>query len=204
MASDTKACSLANCHSRVCWAASRLVLADANEVPPGCPNRVRLADPAMRLVPSLGGSELYITPAAAQAVAAHSFTEALPPFYKLVESGRLTLLELQAAHAYEAPAVAARVDVPETDSVAEDEFGAAAAISTSWIEVELVDSAGHPMIAEEYRITLPDGSVRTGELAEDGRVRFDEMLAGDCTIAFPGLGVTEARATQTAEVTDHA
>ncbi len=57
----------------------------------------------------------------------------------------------------------------------------------TWIEVELVDDDGNPIGSEAYKITLPDGSIRTGNLDGDGKARFDGIQPGSAQIAFPNL-----------------
>ncbi|HZV00719.1 MAG TPA: hypothetical protein VFF73_28650 [Planctomycetota bacterium] len=56
---------------------------------------------------------------------------------------------------------------------------------SGWIEVELLDEDGEPLAKEPYRITLPNGEVRTGEVNEDGRVRLDDIPEGMCQVALP-------------------
>ena len=39
----------------------------------------------------------------------------------------------------------------------------------------MVDAEGAPIRARGYRLTLPDGSVRTGTLNDQGTLRFDDL-----------------------------
>ena len=55
----------------------------------------------------------------------------------------------------------------------------------TWIEVRLIDQNRNYVPGERYRITLPDSSVREGALDQDGRVRIEGIVAGQCRITFP-------------------
>lgn len=61
----------------------------------------------------------------------------------------------------------------------------------TWIGIELVDQKGHPVPNERYRVTLPDGTIREGQLDAQGRARFDDIDPGSCQISFPDLHATE-------------
>jgi hypothetical protein len=56
-----------------------------------------------------------------------------------------------------------------------------------WIEVELVDESGAPVVGERCRIALPDGTERFEKTNRDGLIRVDRTVAGQCTISFPDL-----------------
>ena len=59
---------------------------------------------------------------------------------------------------------------------------------THWISIELVGEDGKGIAFEEFCITLPDGSRRTGMLDEKGRARLDNLPdAGVGSITFPEL-----------------
>jgi uncharacterized protein (DUF2345 family) len=57
----------------------------------------------------------------------------------------------------------------------------------TWIEAALVDMDGQPMPGERYRITLPDGTAHEGRLDAYGRVRLDQIVAGEAVIVWPDL-----------------
>ena len=61
----------------------------------------------------------------------------------------------------------------------------------SWIEIAVVDAYGRPITNRPYRLRLPDGSVRTGVLNDQGLIRFDDVDPGECTLE---LGEVEAEA----------
>jgi hypothetical protein len=57
---------------------------------------------------------------------------------------------------------------------------------TGWIEVQLVNWTGAPMSGAAYRIALPSGQVKKGELDADGLVRLEQLPEGACEVSFPG------------------
>lgn len=78
-------------------------------------------------------------------------------------------------------------DVPPTE---EEEPGAAPAESApppAWVELELHGTDGRPLAGERYRLELPDGEVREGELGPDGRAREEDVPQGVCKVSFPEL-----------------
>ncbi len=58
---------------------------------------------------------------------------------------------------------------------------------TSWVECEMVDEADNPCAGIAYEIKLPDGSVATGTLDNNGFVRIDGCEPGQCEFGFPDL-----------------
>lgn len=58
---------------------------------------------------------------------------------------------------------------------------------TAWIEVELLDDDGKPVVGERYRITLPDNSVAEGSLDGEGKARVQGFQPGSCKVTFPDL-----------------
>lgn len=56
-----------------------------------------------------------------------------------------------------------------------------------WVKIALVDEEGQPMAGESYRIVLPDGSERTGELDAAGEACIDDIDAGvsSVTVHWP-------------------
>jgi len=57
----------------------------------------------------------------------------------------------------------------------------------TWIEIELLDMAGNPVVGERYWILLPDGTTREGRLDSAGRAYFGDLDPGECDIRFPDL-----------------
>ena len=65
------------------------------------------------------------------------------------------------------------------------------AADATWIEVQLLDKQNNPMVGEKYQIRLPDSSLMEGTLDENGKVRFDRIVAGRATITFPNFDTGE-------------
>lgn len=80
------------------------------------------------------------------------------------------------------PARVARVQL-----VAEPGKGGDKLRPPSWIEIELVGEDDEPIPGARYRITLPGGALREGELDDQGRARLDDLPAGACRVSFPDL-----------------
>ncbi len=56
---------------------------------------------------------------------------------------------------------------------------------THWIEIHLVDDAGHPMAQEAYVVYPPGGDPISGTLDENGHARHEQLQAGPCKVVFP-------------------
>jgi hypothetical protein len=65
-----------------------------------------------------------------------------------------------------------------------------AAIKT-WIAIQLTDEDGNPVPDAAYSVTLPDGSVMTGSLDDQGFARFDDIDPGKCLVSFPEIHAKE-------------
>ena len=57
----------------------------------------------------------------------------------------------------------------------------------AWIGIELLAEDGTPASWERFRVRLPDGGLRTGELDRSGRVEITGIPPGTCKVTFPGL-----------------
>lgn len=57
----------------------------------------------------------------------------------------------------------------------------------SYLNVELVDSAGAPMAGELFEVILPNGKIWAGRLDEHGRARIDGIEPGGGNVRFPAL-----------------
>ena len=62
-----------------------------------------------------------------------------------------------------------------------------------WIEFQLVDQDNQPVPGEPFRVRLPDQSLVTGTLDNEGKVRFERLIAGQATICFTGMDEKEWR-----------
>ncbi|HXU67956.1 MAG TPA: PAAR domain-containing protein [Polyangia bacterium] len=57
----------------------------------------------------------------------------------------------------------------------------------SWIEIELVDQDGNPVVDQPYEITTSDGKKLAGTTDGKGKARVNWIESGDCQVTFPGL-----------------
>jgi len=60
----------------------------------------------------------------------------------------------------------------------------------SWIEIKLIDEDNRPVSGEAYEVTLPDGTMDTGTLDQNGFVRIEGIDPGTCRVTFPNLDGT--------------
>ncbi len=58
---------------------------------------------------------------------------------------------------------------------------------TDWIEVDVTDEDGKPMIGEKYEIELPDGSIKRGVVDAKGKIKLEGVEPGTCKITFPEI-----------------
>lgn len=58
---------------------------------------------------------------------------------------------------------------------------------THWIAIELVDELGKHVPYEDYRVTLPDGTVIEDSLDKNGRAKITGIDPGNCAVSFPNL-----------------
>ena len=63
--------------------------------------------------------------------------------------------------------------------------------TNTWVEVRLIDEDDEPVAGAYYKVQLPDGSIMTGNLDEDGKVRFDSIVPGTCKVSFPEIHAKE-------------
>jgi hypothetical protein len=56
-----------------------------------------------------------------------------------------------------------------------------------WIQIEMLDKEGRPVKGEDFKLSLPDGTVIEGSLDDRGRSRFGGIDPGSCTVTFPNL-----------------
>ena len=61
----------------------------------------------------------------------------------------------------------------------------------TWIAIRLIDEDGNPVPDVAYSVTLPDGSIMTGSLDDQGCARFDDIDPGQCQVSFPEIHAKE-------------
>jgi len=57
-----------------------------------------------------------------------------------------------------------------------------------YIEIDLKNQYGEPAADEKYKITLPDGTEKEGNLDDNGYARIDDVPPGKYEIEFPDIG----------------
>ncbi len=72
-------------------------------------------------------------------------------------------------------------------------IGVRAPEDKDWIEIVLEDHDGTPVANERYRIRLPDGDTRQGQLDANGFARVDEIPSGLCQVSFPERDAAEVK-----------
>jgi hypothetical protein len=55
-----------------------------------------------------------------------------------------------------------------------------------WVEIQLIDDRGNIVPHQRYRVTLPDGTTREGELDDNAKARLEDIPPGNVTIIYPG------------------
>jgi hypothetical protein len=61
----------------------------------------------------------------------------------------------------------------------------------TWVAIRLLDEDGNPVPDVAYSVTLPDGSIMTGSLDDQGFARFDDIDPGQCQVSFPEIHARE-------------
>ncbi|MCK6590998.1 MAG: type VI secretion system tip protein VgrG [Polyangiaceae bacterium] len=72
----------------------------------------------------------------------------------------------------------------------------------TWVEIVLLTSLEplQPVPFARYRVELPDGSVREGQLDENGRARIENVAPGVCRVSFPDIDPNDFRHVATSGV----
>lgn len=96
----------------------------------------------------------------------------------LIRSGRIRVRPVD-AWAFKAFGDPVEAPAPEHEPVQNE------IVETHTVEIELLDAEDNPVPGEPYRITLPDGTVKTGTLDDQGRARIVGIeQAGTCQVCF--------------------
>ena len=96
-------------------------------------------------------------------------------------------VEVSKAKAAKLEAQATKPDAQKAKPFKPPEEGEADEEELSWIEIELVGEDDKPIPGEEYRITMPDDTVKSGTLDDKGLARVERIKKGTCKVTFPGL-----------------
>jgi|SRR6516162_10469690 type VI secretion system secreted protein VgrG len=56
-----------------------------------------------------------------------------------------------------------------------------------FVAIQMIDEEGKPAAGEDFKITLPDGTVQEGTLDAKGEARINGIDSGTCKITFPDL-----------------
>lgn len=128
-------------------------------------------------------SPLDISAPAAQILAQYPLGGTAENIARLILAGRLALLEEE----YREPLFTGTI--PKEAEPPEEPPGPTPTPETGWIEILLVNEDEQPIAGEDYKITLPDGTIRAGKLDAGGHLRLDAIPQGTCWVQFPMLGL---------------
>lgn len=56
-----------------------------------------------------------------------------------------------------------------------------------FVAIQMLDEEGRPAAGEDFKLTLPDGTVQEGNLDQHGKARINGIDPGSCKITFPNL-----------------
>ncbi|MCH7870793.1 MAG: LysM peptidoglycan-binding domain-containing protein [Planctomycetes bacterium] len=172
-------CASVHCHDGPCRLSAAQVIAAHAEVPPECPNRVRLADPQLQLEPLLNGTELHITPRAGLLLSSRPVAGRPKLITSLVESKLLVLL------APTAPVEWRNLGTPR--AVRDDEPDGpppGPVTEKSWIKIRVVDDAsGEPIPNVTMLVKLPNGQEREFATRADGMIDVQDIDPGTCDVS---------------------
>jgi hypothetical protein len=104
---------------------------------------------------------------------------------QMIQTWRARMLACASAAIVESPDVEAQAPVNKPPKKTTD-----APVKT-WIAIRLIDDRGDPVPYAPYQVTLPDGSVMSGSLDDQGMIRFDEIDPGECLVSFPEIDAKE-------------
>lgn len=181
MTSMPTECPVPSCSRGPCRTAARLILAEAAEVPVGCPNRIEITDPAEQLPHLLSSTDLHTTPRADELISIRPGRGRRSNLIGPLTGGRLVLLEQRVRHPIREGGGGKRpiADTPDTPITPVEE--------KTWVAISLVDEEGNPVPGEPYEIVVPGGRVIRGSLDANGKARVTGIDPGICPVTFPRL-----------------
>lgn len=193
MASTPTECPVPTCSSGPCRTAAPLILAEAAEVPVGCPNRIVLADPATQLPRLLSSTDLYTTPRAAELISVRPGGGRRSNLLGSVSGGRLVLLEPRVRRPIRGGSLAQGTAAPDLPPIV-----VATEEKTSWIKFRVVeDETGDPIPGVKLRVQLPNGQFHDYSTRPDGMVEVDNIDPGICNVDCPLEPLDKRRLTHT-------
>jgi hypothetical protein len=60
-------------------------------------------------------------------------------------------------------------------------------VKEGWVEIEVVDGDGKPVVGRAYRLELPDGRIIEGKLGSNGVIAVHAIDPGSVTLSFTDL-----------------
>ena len=85
------------------------------------------------------------------------------------------------------PGETSGAEAPEYDQETAEE------VERHWIAIRLKNADGAPVPYEPYRLKLPDGTVTTGRLNNEGMAKVEGIDEGTCEVNFPSIHGDEWR-----------
>lgn len=179
---DESTCPVPWCPSAACSAAACWVIAAADELPAGCPNRGRRVGPPDRLRRAIVVGDSHLTRGARGVLAATATGGATSAILMHLAEGRLIFLEprtprpLKLAPSGRRKPIAAPLPVSTPD----------AGDKTSWIKLRVVaDATGEPLAGVKLSVTQPNGKTFDYATRPDGAVEVHGIDPGACDVASP-------------------
>ena len=170
---DSSLCALGPCRTP-----GDLIVAAADEVPLGCPNRVLPLDLRRYAAERLRRGDAHVTPAAAAALAAISRGSHPGAVGELLGAGKLTLLVPRVAHAIRG---AGTRQEPVKEAAPPAAIPGAVKAGVKFKVVE--DATDRPIPGVVLRIRLPNADEQDYTTRTDGLVEIDEIDPGMCAVS---------------------
>ena len=175
---ESAPCPSMHCDQGPCRIPSEFIVAAHGEVPPECPNRVRLPDPESELEAFLNRTDPHVTPRAALLLSPPPTGGRRALMASLIDKGRLVLLETRTPIAWR--------DMPSPAAVREQppEVPPGPVTEKSWIKIRVVDDAsGQPIPNVAMLVTLPDRQERRFTTRADGMIDVQDIDPGSCDVS---------------------
>lgn len=171
-------CPSMHCDQGPCRIPSEFIVAAHAEVPPECPNRVRLPDPDSELEAFLNRTDPHVTPRAGLLLSPPPTGGRRRLMASLIDKGRLVLLETRTPIAWR--------DMPSPRAVREEppEVPPGPVTEKSWIKIRVVDDASsQPIPNVTMLLTLPNRQERRFTTRADGMIDVQDIDPGSCDVS---------------------